>query len=77
MVRYVCDTFLIISIFTAPGESAMIAEEMAARDALRNIFGFHDSAKPLPFGKEFQKLKVKSTPNPTLEEWKSANIFVV
>ena len=31
----------------------MIAEEMAARDALRKLFKFDDASKPLPFGKEF------------------------
>lgn len=61
----------------APGESAMIAEEMAARDALRKLFKFDDASKPLPFGKELHKMKLKSTPNPTLEEWSSSNISIV
>merc|ERR1719483_932162 len=33
------------------GETVEIAEEMAARDALRNIFNTGEAAAPLPFGK--------------------------
>ena len=54
----------------------MIAEEMAARDALRKLFKFDDASKPLPFGKELHKMKLKFTPNPTLEEWSSSNISI-
>lgn len=36
----------------SPGESIEIAEEMAARDALRNIFNTSDARAPLPFGQE-------------------------
>ena len=32
------------------GETLDIAEEMAARDALRNIFNTHEARDPLPFG---------------------------
>jgi len=50
---------------------------MAARDALRKLFGFDDAAKPLPYGKELHKMKPKTTTNPTLDEWKTHNISVV
>jgi len=36
----------------SPGETIEIAEEMAARDALRNIFHTAEASAPLPFGKD-------------------------
>merc|ERR1711997_986632 len=42
----------------APGESTEIAEEMAARDALKRIFRFDEtSSKPLPFGRDAKQMK--------------------
>jgi len=35
----------------SPGESLDIAEEMAARDALRNMFGTGEASPPLPWGR--------------------------
>lgn len=37
------------------GENMDIAEEMAARDALRRLFGTVESATPLPFGDRARK----------------------
>ena len=57
-----------------PGESSEIAEEMAVLDALKRIFRFDESSsKPLPFGRETQKMKAKKS-NLIIEEWKSSNI---
>ncbi len=58
------------SLLSAPGETAEIAEEMAAVDALRRLFRLdHD---PLPFGdRELQRLEsleARAT-NPSLAEW--------
>ena len=43
-------------LFLAPGETAEIAEEMAARDALRRLFRFDDNARPVPLGKSLDKI---------------------
>lgn len=40
----------------SPGETLTIAEEMAARDALRKLFGLMDNDAPLKFGEEGHKL---------------------
>ena len=37
------------------GETVDIAEEMAARDALRRIFGTYDERAPLPMGEKARK----------------------
>lgn len=37
------------------GETLEIAEEMAARDALRRLFGTGEEAAPLPFGEKARK----------------------
>lgn len=36
-------------VITAPGETREIAEEMAARDALMNVYGIQDNRLPLDF----------------------------
>lgn len=38
------------------GENLDIAEEMAARDALRRIFKTNEEAAPLPYGEKARKL---------------------
>jgi len=47
MVGIFCDKEI---IGESSGETLDIAEEMAARDALRNIFNTHEARAPLPFG---------------------------
>lgn len=42
----------------APGETVTIAEEMAARDALRRFFNITDRRAPLPFGQVGHKLQL-------------------
>jgi len=42
----------------APGETVTIAEEMAARDALRRLFKITERRDPLPFGLVGHKLKL-------------------
>jgi len=42
----------------APGETVTIAEEMAARDALRRLFKITESRAPLPFGQVVHKLQL-------------------
>ena len=67
----------IICFFSAPGESTEIAEEMAARDALKRIFRFDEtSSKPLPLGRDAKQMKEKDF-NLTIEEWKSKNVTTV
>jgi len=41
-------------LLLAAGETSEIAEEMAALDALRRLYKFEDSSKPLPFGRQLQ-----------------------
>jgi len=61
----------------APGESAEIAEEMAARDVLRRMFRCdYDTSAPMPFSAKAlaaktnsPQLKFKTTPNIALAEW--------
>jgi len=48
------------------GESVEIAEEMAARDALRRLFRLSDSAAPLPVSPPITNTK----PNQSLQDWK-------
>jgi len=61
----------------APGESTEIAEEMAARDALKRVFRFDETAsKPLPFGRDTKQMKAKDS-NLTIEEWQSKNVTSV
>ncbi len=48
--------------FSGPGETLSIAEEMAARDSLRNFWGTADDRQPLAFGEKGRTLD--------LEDWK-------
>jgi hypothetical protein len=50
---------------------------MAAHDALRRLFRFDEAAKPLLFGRDLKEIKLKSTPNADVNEWKSENVVVV
>jgi large subunit ribosomal protein L44 len=52
------------------GESLEIAEEMAARDALRNLFKLDVSHFVLPVKQKFSASK----PNPPIEDWTGANL---
>ncbi len=45
-----------MNFYLAPGETAEIAEDMAARDALRRIFRFDDTARPIPLGKALDQV---------------------
>lgn len=49
------------------GETVLIAEEMAARDALRNLFGLQENRAPLSFGNEGHRLD--------FSEWKAKENF--
>lgn len=42
----------------APGESAVIAEEMAARDAIKNLLNTQDNRKPLVFGDKLREIEL-------------------
>ena len=82
MILKYFDTFLQFSIlyFSAPGETAEIAEEMAALDALKKLFRFDEtSSKPLPFGRDLNNINIEKNEaeKPSLNEWKSSNIHVV
>ncbi len=48
-----------------------IAQDLAARDALRRFFKFDDAATPIPFGKEVDDLELKREPNMPASEWKT------
>jgi len=63
MVGIYCDKNLIGQSF---GEALDIAEEMAARDALRNIFKTSESVSPFPFGEKYQ---VNDKPNSSLTDY--------
>ena len=49
---------VILHCIAAPGETVTIAEEMAARDALRRLFKITESRTPLPFGQVGHKLNL-------------------
>jgi len=60
----------------APGETAEIAEDMAARDVLRRMFKYEDSSKPLPFSRELissagasNTIQLKDSPNLKIANW--------
>jgi hypothetical protein len=59
------------SSLAAPGETVEIAEEMAARDALRRLFRTDDARTPLPMGDEsLAQLDVKrDKPNQSVKQW--------
>jgi len=52
------------------GESLQIAEEMAARDALRVLFNTTNCMHPLPLHTDYKEAK----PNPTIQEWSGDNL---
>ncbi len=61
-----------LCLFAACGETATIAEEMAARDALSRVWGTTLGAAPLPFGEKGHRLQVDLTHvNPSLEDYKT------
>ena len=67
-----CDKEL---IGQSPGESVEIAQDMAARDALRRLFCFDDSSTPIPYEvvkKDITALKF--IPNATVRDWSSKNV---
>ena len=45
-------------LFAAPGETVSIAEEMAARDTLKNIMRSADNRSPLKMGEKAHNLKL-------------------
>ncbi|KAG8230877.1 hypothetical protein J437_LFUL011518 [Ladona fulva] len=56
------------------GESAAVAEDMAARDALRRLFHTPENMKPLPFIKRPKSKDVSARAedsNPSVDEWTS------
>ena len=55
--RNFVQTFIaLLSSLAAPGETVEIAEEMAARDALRRIFRTDEARPMLPMGDQASKL---------------------
>lgn len=44
-------------LFSAPGETVLIAEEMAAREAIKTIMKTEDSRQPLVLGRQADNLK--------------------
>lgn len=54
------------------GETAEIAEEMAARDALRRLFGTAEENAPLPYGEKARKFSEMI--NSIYEKFKNSNI---
>lgn len=61
------------------GESISIAQEMAARNALKRMFGTEDSMKALPFGRQLKTIQSKiisleSQPNVSLSQWTSREV---
>ena len=62
-----CDKEL---IGQSPGESVEIAQDMAARDALRKLFFFEDCSTPIPFQAVKHDMSVlKDTPNASVKNW--------
>jgi len=53
-----CEIVHHVCCIAAPGETVTIAEEMAARDALRRFFNITDRRAPLPFGQVGHKLQL-------------------
>lgn len=60
----------------APGETVEIAEEMAARDALRRIFRTDEARPMLPMGDQaLSELDLRpDTPNQKLSEWSEGGV---
>ena len=64
----------------SPGETVEIAEDMAARDVLRRMFKYDDTARPLPFTRELMvdgSLSLKSAPNLKVANWTPETMSVV
>lgn len=59
----------------APGETAEIAEEMAARDALRRLFRTDDARKPMPLGDDLENVTPKEAPNPEISDWSEDKVI--
>nr|CAG4643511.1 EOG090X0DYO [Ilyocryptus agilis] len=71
-----------IFIAEGAGESLEIAQEIAARDALKRLFHTEDSMKALPFGRQLKAFKSKieqleNHPNVSLNEWTSTKFSSV
>ena len=59
-----------------------VAQEMAAREALKRFFNTEDSAKALPFGRQLKAIqskvvKLENQPNVPLDEWTLAKVSTV
>ena len=54
----------------SPGETVEIAEEMAARDALRQIFNTSETMSPLPLGQK-ATIQPNVTPNMSVGNWET------
>jgi large subunit ribosomal protein L44 len=68
-----------IILHTGAGESLEIAKEMAAREALKQLFHTEDSMKALPFGRQLNNIQSKivqleNQPNLPLSKWISEKV---
>nr|CAG4638065.1 EOG090X0DYO [Chydorus sphaericus] len=75
-VAVYCDK---VYIAEGSGESLEIAQEMAAREALKKFFETEDSMKALPFGRQLKAVqskvvKLEHRPNVPLNEWSLAKV---
>ena len=62
-------TLTFCCIFSAPGETVSIAEEMAARDALRHYFSLTPERTPFQFGPTAHSTALEaSKPSPSLSD---------
>ena len=75
------ETFFSKFVFVSlgSGESLEIAQEMAAREALKKFFETEDSMKALPFGRQLKAVqskvvKLEHRPNVPLNEWSLAKV---
>ncbi len=60
---------------TAPGETVTIAEEMAARDALRRTFNMGISQSPFKLGHKGHTFQVENgNPNMSLSDYAKAHL---
>ena len=64
LIDFICISCLWITsvifwyCFAAPGETISIAEELAAKDALKNMMGSADNRPPLKMGEKAHTLKL-------------------
>ncbi len=61
------------------GESLEVAQELAAREALKSFFHTDDSMRALPFGRQLKNIQSKITqlenqPNLPLSQWTSNKV---